>query len=90
MLRVPEVGHVLVCDEMLFIRVNESLVDDLSYERGIVPSRVALCDDLLRFSLSSDDLETCVSYFSTRSDERSVVEFASANLTLSVKSKVFF
>ena len=45
-----------VCDEMLFIRVNESLVDDLSYERGIVPSRVALCDDLLRFSLSSNDL----------------------------------
>ena len=41
---------------MLFIRANESLVDDLSYERGIVPSRVALCDDLLRFSLSSNDL----------------------------------
>ena len=41
---------------MSFIRVNESLVDDLSYERGIVPSRVALCDDLLRFSLSSTDL----------------------------------
>ena len=45
-----------VCDKMLFIRANESLVDDLSYERGIVPSRVALCDDLLRFSLSSNDL----------------------------------
>ena len=55
-LRALEAVHVQVCDKMSFIRVNESLVDDLSYERGIVPSRVALCDDLLRFSLSSNDL----------------------------------
>ena len=35
---------------------NKSFVYDLNKERGIVRTRVALCHDLLRLSLSSGDL----------------------------------
>ena len=41
------------CNSMILSGKRKSFVDDLSYERGIVSMRVALCYDLLRFILGS-------------------------------------